>query len=1101
MVHLNIRVLKTLPEILEPKTLYITKGDDNSFLELTYISKDGGFSKRLINKTEARAVIEPLIPSDLSFLADENHTHLIDNVNLLADELNLKQPLGDYVEREQYNLTLDTIQNKLYNTSNIKSLNNISLLGSDNISFKTILNESIFGTGNIELGIHLFTVTSVNLMDGDVVLTKADVGLNNVDNISDVNKPISITFQNVIDTKTNLTGGILTGSLFLHGNAIEPNEALPKQQLDTIITSVVNALIDKSFLVKKEGDSLTGPLELYSNASNMLEAVPLQQLESISVLDRDRSNHTGTQSIGTVDELQNSIDSKEDILNEESLIKTIHGINILSGGNIDISHSDLINLDEDDHLQYFTEYRADLRYIKSDNFKTAVDSIIVDGTNISTVKDASTTTIEAGNIVSPTTSVNLKTGDVIINASDLNADSLNTTTNLIYNHVISENPHVFYLKTNSIIEDDNIDLIVDENNKNITIKASVEASVNSVNLKTGDVIITASDLNASSANEAQTAINTHKTANDHDQYFNTTTANIIYKTLNHTHTTNQIKNLTNTINNILESSIIGENNININYDNYENNLQINTNYKVTNKEKEYKYRLVNNAAVNENFVFKLSTRPRKYDVDTFILKEVLGSTGVIRNQENFNTINKSNYTCDNRIIFDGNLKVNKSETGNLELKTTYYEKELNNIESNIEIKISNLGIIPKFTSSTSVNGFSVSASSSWSSSYEAWKAFNGDITGYDCWASSSTPDITNPQWLKVSLPEDKSITGYSITTRALNNNSPKDWELQGSNDNINWVTIHSNIGNQNNTTPRTDYYYFDETQPYKYYRLFITKTVINQFVTIGEFKLFNKINTNILGNDSVYYTVIDGTLTALSTPFEQNLTSSGIINKEDLELISPFKIISDSQINYEIVYYSPAMLIQNDLTDFSDVKNINNVQIVKTPTGGGEIYIAVRTTLNGNYFVYKNNEWVDIGSLTLNYNSANKLLSQGMTSSYIYQLTATDWEKLYKLNGYTSFKKLAFAYAVYLPNPTTDDLIVDSINITVDNNGYWTKASAAQVETYYHKNSIEYKVLISGNYIFAYQDIMLPDTIFTTDVGTDTSPILELEEGYNLIIT
>lgn len=48
-------------------------------------------------------------------------------------------------------------------------------------------------------------VSSVNTRTGDVTLTKTDVGLANVDNTSDLNKPISTATQTALDAKANTT--------------------------------------------------------------------------------------------------------------------------------------------------------------------------------------------------------------------------------------------------------------------------------------------------------------------------------------------------------------------------------------------------------------------------------------------------------------------------------------------------------------------------------------------------------------------------------------------------------------------------------------------------------------------------------------------------------------------------------------------------------------------------------------------------------------------------------------------------------------------------------------------------------------------------------
>ncbi len=57
----------------------------------------------------------------------------------------------------------------------------------------------------IEAGADVNTVDSVNGQVGAVVLTKSDVGLGNVDNTSDANKPISTAVQSALDDKTDTT--------------------------------------------------------------------------------------------------------------------------------------------------------------------------------------------------------------------------------------------------------------------------------------------------------------------------------------------------------------------------------------------------------------------------------------------------------------------------------------------------------------------------------------------------------------------------------------------------------------------------------------------------------------------------------------------------------------------------------------------------------------------------------------------------------------------------------------------------------------------------------------------------------------------------------
>jgi hypothetical protein len=87
---------------------------------------------------------------------------------------------------------LNAKQNTLVSGTSIKTINSTSLLGSGDVAvqptlvsgtnIKTIEGQSLLGSGNIDL-------------------TKSDVGLANVDNTSDANKPISTATQTALNAK------------------------------------------------------------------------------------------------------------------------------------------------------------------------------------------------------------------------------------------------------------------------------------------------------------------------------------------------------------------------------------------------------------------------------------------------------------------------------------------------------------------------------------------------------------------------------------------------------------------------------------------------------------------------------------------------------------------------------------------------------------------------------------------------------------------------------------------------------------------------------------------------------------------------------------
>lgn len=70
-------------------------------------------------------------------------------------------------------------------------------------------------SGSIYVQIDVGAVTSVASRIGDVVLTKTDVGLANVDNTTDLSKPISTLTQTALNLKANLAGPTFTGTVVL----------------------------------------------------------------------------------------------------------------------------------------------------------------------------------------------------------------------------------------------------------------------------------------------------------------------------------------------------------------------------------------------------------------------------------------------------------------------------------------------------------------------------------------------------------------------------------------------------------------------------------------------------------------------------------------------------------------------------------------------------------------------------------------------------------------------------------------------------------------------------------------------------------------------
>jgi hypothetical protein len=97
---------------------------------------------------------------------------------------------GDNATNSQYSGLAASKQDTLVSGANIKTINSTSLLGSGNVAVEPTITAT----------------TSADYYRGDktfATLNKAAVGLGNVDNTSDANKPVSTAQQTALDAKTN----------------------------------------------------------------------------------------------------------------------------------------------------------------------------------------------------------------------------------------------------------------------------------------------------------------------------------------------------------------------------------------------------------------------------------------------------------------------------------------------------------------------------------------------------------------------------------------------------------------------------------------------------------------------------------------------------------------------------------------------------------------------------------------------------------------------------------------------------------------------------------------------------------------------------------
>lgn len=103
--------------------------------------------------------------------------------------------------------------NKPISTATQNALNNkVDKVAGKKLSTEDYTSVEKTKLAEIEAGAQVNTVTSVAGKTGTVVVTKSDVGLSNVDNTSDANKPISTNTQTALNLKAPLASPTFTGT-------------------------------------------------------------------------------------------------------------------------------------------------------------------------------------------------------------------------------------------------------------------------------------------------------------------------------------------------------------------------------------------------------------------------------------------------------------------------------------------------------------------------------------------------------------------------------------------------------------------------------------------------------------------------------------------------------------------------------------------------------------------------------------------------------------------------------------------------------------------------------------------------------------------------
>jgi hypothetical protein len=149
-------------------------------------------------------------------------------------------------------------------------------------------------------------------------------------------------------------------------------------------------------------------------------------------------------------------------------------------------------------------------------------------------------------------------------------------------------------------------------------------------------------------------------------------------------------------------------------------------------------------------------------------------------------------------------------------------------------------LIPVMTSNTSPSGVA-SASSVYSTSYDAWNAFDESIVGFNGWVANG---VSN-QWIQYEFLSEKTVEKYAIQAREdVYENTTSVWEFLASNDGINFTLLDS-ITVSGWTPKEIKEFNINNNTPYKFYRLLGIDNTGGGDISIGRLMLYDYIKPTI----------------------------------------------------------------------------------------------------------------------------------------------------------------------------------------------------------------------------------------------------------------
>jgi hypothetical protein len=142
---------------------------------------------------------------------------------------------------------------------------------------------------------------------------------------------------------------------------------------------------------------------------------------------------------------------------------------------------------------------------------------------------------------------------------------------------------------------------------------------------------------------------------------------------------------------------------------------------------------------------------------------------------------------------------------------------------------------PVLTSNSSNSSFVVSASTIYSSGYDAWCSFKSNKTDSTAWLTSTKPSTSSPQWYQFKTSKKLKISKINMKNRggSAGCGAMSSFKIQGSNNGSQWVDLTGTLSNSNNSFLGTWTINVNANTAYYYHRFLIYGSNTGDRLSIG----------------------------------------------------------------------------------------------------------------------------------------------------------------------------------------------------------------------------------------------------------------------------